>query len=137
MRSNHTICYSSKASEHLSPEDIQDIFEQTNTRNNKNKVSGILIYSLGNFFQVLEGDQEYIEELYTEKIKNDTRHTDIYEVFHKEATKPLFANYSSSFQTIENSEQLDKVKEYLALNSISSTTSEKLSRLLKSFLILD
>lgn len=137
MKSIYTICYTSKASRELSPEDVQDIFDHTSTRNNENNICGVLLYSLGNFFQVLEGDQEYIETLYDEKIKKDNRHSDIFEVFNKQALKPLFFDYSSNFQTIESNDHLDEVKNYLERNSISSTTSEKLSRLLRSFVILD
>ncbi|WP_379953287.1 BLUF domain-containing protein [Dokdonia sp. R78006] len=137
MKSVYTICYFSKASEDLSEEEIQEIFDHTNERNNERGVRGILLHSFGNFFQVLEGDEEYLTNLYTTKIKHDTRHHSVFEVINKESTKSLFEEYNSRFQTIENREQLDEIKAYLKVHSIQSTTSDKLSRLLRSFIILD
>ncbi len=137
MKSVYTICYFSKAAEDLSEEEIHEIFDHTNERNNERGVRGILLHSFGNFFQVLEGDEAYLTNLYNTKIKPDTRHSNVFEVINKESPKSLFEEYNSRFQTIENREQLDEVKAYLKLHSIQSTTSDKLSRLLRSFVILD
>ena len=137
MKPIYTICYFSKASEDLTDKEIQAIFDHTDTRNNDIGIRGILLHSLGIFFQVLEGDEEYLTHLFDTKIKNDTRHKEVFEVINKKGTKALFECYNSRFQTIENKDQLDEIKAYLAMHAIQSSTSDKLSRLLKSFIILD
>ena len=137
MKLVHTICYFSKAIEELTHEDIYEIFGKTDKNNNKAGITGILLHSLGNFFQVLEGDEKQITDLYKNKIKLDSRHHNLFEVINKREHKPIFAQYDSRFQTVDNKEQLDEIKQYLASQAIQSSTSEKIARLLKSFVILD
>lgn len=137
MKSPFTICYTSKSRPDLTEEEIKDVFSYTSNANDANNVKGILLHSFGNFFQVLEGEEAYLVDLYENKIKKDNRHTDLYEVFNKKSVKPVFGTYSSSFEILENSEQLDALKLYLDQNKASSTTSEKLSRLLKPFIVLE
>ncbi len=136
MKHLYTICYVSKASEHITNDDVKDIFKITESTNNATGISGILLHSFDNFFQVLEGEKKDLIHLYEEKIKKDTRHTDIYEVFNREMETPIFSNYLSQFLTITTSIQLDDIRKYLNANRTNST-SEKLSRLLKPFMIFD
>ena len=137
MKLPYTICYVSKSKPDLSESQIKDIFTHASTVNNKCDVRGILLHSLGNFFQVLEGDEKYLIDLYENKIKKDPRHENIYEVYHKKTAKPVFTNYSSQFNIVEDSEQLEAIQVYLEENKISSTTSDKLSRLLRPFMLID
>ncbi|WP_034917615.1 BLUF domain-containing protein [Gillisia sp. CAL575] len=136
MKQTHTICYVSKANPNLTIEEINEIFKLTEENNRLNHVRGILLHSLGNFFQVLEGEEKYIEDLYENKILIDSRHSEVFEVYRRNVTKPVFQNYFSQFQAITTSSQLDKVRKYLELNKRDSI-SEKLSRLLNPFIIWD
>jgi hypothetical protein len=136
MKCLYTICYVSKASEHITKDDVKDIFKVTEQANNASGISGILLHSFDNFFQVLEGEKRDLEQLYEDKIKKDTRHSDIYEIFNKEMETPIFSTYLSQFLTITTSIQLDEIRKYLNSNRTHST-SEKLSRLLKPFIIFD
>lgn len=136
MKHLYTICYVSKESPHLTNDAIKDLFQVTEQANNANGISGLLLHSFGNFFQVLEGEKRDLEQLYENKIKKDTRHNDIYEVFNREMEMPIFSNYLSQFLTITTSIQLDEIRKYLNANRTNST-SEKLSRLLKPFIIFD
>ena len=137
MKPNYTICYISKSDPSLTEADIQKIFQWTNAKNNKYGVKGILLHAFGNFFQVLEGDKKLLLDLYENKIKEDSRHSDIYEVYNKKTTQPVFTEYSSQFNIIKSSNQLDNIKKYLDDHRVSSTTSDKLARLLKPFIMLD
>lgn len=136
MKLLYTICYVSKASEHLTDSDVRDMFKASVKANTTAQISGLLLYSFGNFFQVLEGERSCLERLYEDRIKQDTRHSNIYEVFCKVTETPVFSNYLSQFQTITTSIQLDEIRKYLISNRTNST-SEKLSRLLKPFMIFD
>lgn len=136
MKRLYTICYVSKASQHLTNDGVKEIFKFTEQANNASGTSGILLHSFGNFFQVLEGEKKKLEHLYEDKIMKDTRHSNIYEVFRKDMETPIFSNYLSQFQTITTAIQLDEIRKYLNSNRTNST-SEKLSRLLKPFMIFD
>ncbi len=133
----YTICYFSKVAPDLTDEEIQEIFDHTYHQNNEKGVCGILLHTMGNFFQVLEGDEAYLTDLYENRIKTDPRHHSIFEVIHKSGSDPVFTTYNSRFQTIDNSDQLNEVKKYLQKHAIRSSTSDKLARLLKSFIIFD
>jgi UDP-2,3-diacylglucosamine pyrophosphatase LpxH len=130
----YTLCYVSKAAVGLNNTAIEDIFLTTLQNNTRKGIHGILLYGMGDFFQVLEGDEKMIESLYEEQIKADPRHSDIFEVIRKETKKPIFSAYSSLFTIVKTDEQLEQIKAYLKQNSIH-TTSEKLSRLLNPFLL--
>lgn len=136
MKRLYTICYVSKASEDITNDDVEDVFKVTKEANTASGISGILLYSFGNFFQVLEGEKKDLERLYENKIKKDSRHGNIYEVFRRDMATPIFSNYFTQFQTVTTSIQLDEIRKYLNTNQINST-SEKLSRLLKPFIIFD
>lgn len=136
MKPLHTICYISKADPGLTKAMINEIFQITETNNNACNISGILLHSLGNFFQVLEGEEDMLKTLYEDKIKNDTRHSNIYEVYNRSAVNPIFANYISQFKTITTHGQLEEIRNYLHSNR-SESTSDKLSRLLQPFIIFE
>ena len=136
MKRLYTICYVSKASEDITNVDVEDIFRVTKQANNASGISGILLYSFGNFFQVLEGDKKDLQRLYENQIKKDTRHSNIYEVFQREMKTPIFSNYFTQFQTVTTSIQLDEIRKYLNTN-LTNDINEKLSRLLKPFMIFD
>ena len=136
MKLLYTICYVSKAAENITNKDVEDVFKVTEKANNDSGISGILLHSFGNFFQVLEGEKKMLEKLYEDQIKKDKRHHNIYEIFHTPTKTPIFANYFSKFQTITTSIQLDEIRSYLNSN-LTNSNSEKLSRLLRPFMIFD
>ena len=61
---NYAISYVSTAAEGISKEDIQDLLELSSRKNNDHNITGILLYSNGNFFQVLEGEKLLINSLF-------------------------------------------------------------------------
>lgn len=128
----YTICYLSKVSPHLTETQIQEIFNHTYAQNNKKGICGILLHTMGNFFQVLEGDEAYLTDLYENRIKKDPRHHSIFEVIHKEGSDPVFTSYSSRFLTIEDSDALNDIKTYVKKHAVVSSTSDKIARLLNT-----
>ncbi|WP_031428548.1 BLUF domain-containing protein [Flavimarina sp. Hel_I_48] len=135
MKLPHTICYISKSIKSLTHEDIQDILEHAEATNTECKVSGVLLHSMGNFFQVLEGGKEHITALYN-KILKDPRHTDVFEVYNHPSAKPVFLDYQSNFHVVKDNERLEWIRKYLVQNR-SSETSAKLTRLLRPFIFFE
>lgn len=131
----YTICYISKSKDSLSEKDIKEILEHALVENNRCEVSGVLLHSLGSFFQVLEGNKEHVQALY-KNILDDDRHYDIFEVYNKSSAKPVFMEYESNFHLVTSNETLDQIRKYLNEHKTSST-SEKLTRLLKPFIFFD
>jgi hypothetical protein len=134
MKQLYTICYVSKASTTLTNSQIEDLFEYTAAWNNKHGVSGILLHSIGNFFQVLEGTEKVLLSLFT-RIKEDSRHGELYEIFNKRTSHPVFENYKSTFDIVKTNGDLKMLITYLNQDN-SNSTNLKLKRLLKPFDIL-
>ena len=130
----YTLCYVSKAAENLNASSVEDIFLTTQSNNTQKNISGILIYGMGNFFQVLEGEETVVEKLYEDYIKDDPRQSDIFEVIRRKTETPIFETYSSLFTIVKTTKQLEHIKAYLKQHRINST-GEKLGRLLNPFLL--
>jgi hypothetical protein len=131
MKQLYTICYVSKASTALSNSQIEDLFEYTAAWNNKHEISGLLLHSMGNFFQVLEGAEKVLLSLF-ERIKEDSRHGELYEIFNKRTSHPVFENYKSTFDIVKTNDDLKILITYLNQDK-SNSTNHKLKRLLKPF----
>ncbi len=74
------ICYVSNSSLELSEAQIQELLSETQYLNNKNNIKGLLLFSDGNFFQVIEGETAKVNNLW-QKIKKDDRHKSIIKIF--------------------------------------------------------
>ena len=131
---NYTICYISKAREGLSDPEIEQIFANTKQKNNNANIKGILLYGFGNFFQVLEGDKKIIEDLYLNKICDNTRHSDIQTIINYQINDPIFNAYSTEFNIVKTNDQLDSIKTYLNQNNLHHL-SKNIQRMLNPFLL--
>lgn len=70
------LTYISKFSRSLTDKDIENIGLVSAHNNRPNNITGVLLCLAGIFFQILEGDEDKIDEVY-EKILNDDRHIEI------------------------------------------------------------
>ncbi len=70
------LIYISRITTGTTSDDLQKIAEVSQRNNRKLEVTGVLLYLSGLFFQILEGDEQNIDNLY-EKILVDERHKDI------------------------------------------------------------
>ncbi|MDC7994493.1 BLUF domain-containing protein [Altibacter sp. HG106] len=131
---SYTICYVSKAQEHCTEEDIQNIFDETQQHNLANNIHGILLYGFGNFFQVLEGNKEIVERLF-QKICEDERHQRVEVLIRHYITIPIFATYSSKFNIVKTNRELEAVRTYLDTHKESNPFSDKVHRLIHPFII--
>ncbi len=92
----HTISYVSTCDKNLKDIDIHNLLNFVKEHNNNNNITGILMYSEGNFFQIIEGEKKTIIDLF-EKIKLDSRHYNIIKIFSRESSNKAFSEYDSSF----------------------------------------
>lgn len=97
----YAISYVSTVSSSLYDEEIQEALHFSKNWNNDNSITGILLYSQGNFFQVLEGDQEKLKKLF-QRIKDDERHYDIITIFEKEVEAQKFDEYDAGFISLDS-----------------------------------
>ncbi|MBQ4804936.1 BLUF domain-containing protein [Aquimarina sp. MMG015] len=127
-----TISYVSTASRFLTNSDINELFEFVKINNNSLNITGILMYSDGNFFQILEGEKTLIKDLF-QNILADSRHYDVIKIFDHEMIQPSFSKYNSSFTTINRKSEHLELKSFLekertnnpeTFNSVSYLTNK-------------
>jgi hypothetical protein len=70
------LSYVSRSTRPLTRDEITEITTQSQERNQKIGVTGMLLSSGGIFYQVLEGPPDEVDKLY-QKIAADTRHKDV------------------------------------------------------------
>ncbi|WP_081415714.1 BLUF domain-containing protein [Aquimarina latercula] len=131
-----TISYVSTASRFLTNSDVNELFEYVKVNNNRLKITGILMYSDGNFFQILEGEKKLIHDLF-KKILLDSRHYDIIKIFDHEMTKPSFSKYNSNFSTINKRSEHSELQQFLEKEkSNNPETFKSISYLTNKFMQL-
>ncbi|GAA4270756.1 BLUF domain-containing protein [Aquimarina gracilis] len=108
----YTISYVSTVSPDLSETDIADLMSYVKQHNNFLDITGILIYSDGNFLQVLEGEKETVKILF-ERIKKDPRHYNIIKMLDKEIKDNAFSKYHSSFTVISGHYSHTELQQFL------------------------
>lgn len=130
---SYTICYTSKAINNLSISEVESVFDATMSNNRVQGITGILLYSSGYFFQVLEGNQKEVKELFYETIYSDNRHFELFVVMEKFAEKSFFESYSTEFTVVKSRQDYYNLKGYIEANFVDSD-SEKIKRLLAPFI---
>ena len=90
------LIYISAATVDFTNEDLTTLMQKARANNTKVDVSGMLIYHEGSFFQVLEGPEEHVLEIY-DLIADDPRHDDVKLLLKSEVEKRSFADWSMGF----------------------------------------
>ena len=126
------ISYVSTASRGLPQEEIVKFMEETQIRNNKHGVNGFLIYSEGNFFEVIEGEEIKIKDLF-KVIKEDTRHKNILMIFEKEVDKPFFEDKDANFISENTQHRSMDVRNFLYyIKDLDEGTQKTVKNILKA-----
>lgn len=94
----YRLAYVSTACDCLKLEDINNILESSNTNNHNLDITGILVYCNKHFFQILEGDEKEVKELF-ETISIDCRHDNVIKIQEGPIDKRSFGNWSMAFKS--------------------------------------
>ncbi|CAN5241557.1 hypothetical protein BH23BAC2_BH23BAC2_27200 [soil metagenome] len=108
----YAICYVSTVAKEVNEEEIDTLLENSANNNNNHDVRGILLYSEGNFLQVMEGDKKYVLDLYG-KIERDPRHHNIIQVLGKEIEQGAYDGYKSERITHNKKYNKNLLHDYL------------------------
>ncbi|MDT0677904.1 BLUF domain-containing protein [Autumnicola musiva] len=90
----YAFCYVSTASMDLNETILKNLMDQTLQQNLKNNIKGILLFSDGNFFQVLEGEKSFLLQLYS-KIEKDPRHQGLIQIVGKDISHGAYDSYET------------------------------------------
>ncbi|MHA6279037.1 BLUF domain-containing protein [Salinimicrobium sp. CAU 1759] len=88
----HVICYISSATKNFNDIEVEDLMDKWQEQNSKLDIKGILLYSEGHFFQVLEGEKKSVLSLF-QKIQQDARHTSVIQVLGKDVNRGSLDGY--------------------------------------------
>ncbi len=110
----YCIVYLSTSAGAFGEEELNTILQQSRQYNPAQGITGVMLYVRGSVIQVLEGDQDVLEALYS-KIEQDPRHTNISKIFSRPITKRLFADWDMGYETI-TVQQLENIKDIVKLD---------------------
>ena len=91
------LIYVSRATQEMSDADLLQLLEQSRTRNQRQNITGLLLYAGDKFFQVLEGELEDVEQIY-ESIFKDSRNTGNIVLEKQEIKERSFPTWSMGFR---------------------------------------
>ncbi len=93
-----TVVYRSQAVRELSPPELIDLTRVSAARNEREAITGLMLYDSGRFFQWLEGPADSVNRVMG-SICNDRRHTDIELLNNQSAEVRTFAGWSMKLAT--------------------------------------
>ena len=125
----YRIIYLSSGVKIFSDEEINDLLKVSRENNQKNGITGLLLYSEGNFMQILEGDKEAIERTY-EKIQNDSRHKNIILITNESITQRNFSEWKMGYSIVDP-EFLNKHPE---INPFELKKTSKIDTIITTFI---
>lgn len=135
----HRLIYLSSATRPMSDEDLEAILSKARGKNEGLDVSGLLLYSDGDFFQLLEGPLKVIQDLYA-VIQVDDRHTGCIEIVCEPIEKREFEDWSMGFRRISREEvsgQVSGFNDLMERNKLDQDfvkkTSDEVLTFLKTF----
>ena len=130
-----TLVYISEAATPFTVPQLDELVAHSHQRNASRGISGLLLYSSGNFMQVLEGDELILDSLYS-KIESDPRHTNVRRLLFKGTQRRMFPDWGMNLGITERTvaidrESVDKVMLRLRLvrDNIEQVETEALSLL--------
>lgn len=129
----YAISYVSTAAKELTEQTIEATLNFSKNWNNDNKITGMLLFSEGNFFQVLEGDQKTLQDLFG-RIQNDKRHYDIIKIFEKEVAEHAFDTYEVDFISMDaRYDQNDMPAYFSQIKSLNPAIQTSVNYILQKF----
>ncbi|GAA3556148.1 hypothetical protein GCM10022197_09130 [Microlunatus spumicola] len=93
------LVYSSAAVRPLAHEALVDLLEQSRTRNDDARVTGMLLYRDSRFLQLLEGDERVVRDLYA-RIAGDARHREVRTVGERRRLLRQFPTWTMAFRDL-------------------------------------
>ena len=128
------LAYASAAVATFDDESLEALLKLARTNNAARRISGLLLYHQGSFFQILEGEEAQIEALF-EHIQKDPRHCNSTVVLRRDIDERNFGDWSMGFHKpakgcsvpVEGFVDLMQIREASELNLAGSArTAERM-----------
>ena len=95
----HHLIYLSQVTRPLSAKALTYLLDQARQANERQHLTGVLVYGNKRFIQLLEGEQASLEQAYA-RICQDPRHQHLYKVADYPIAARRFADWPLAFQTL-------------------------------------
>ncbi len=95
-----TLAYVSRATTPFTDEDLTNLLSLSRSNNESRGITGMLLYCSGSFFQIVEGPQSAIDQLY-DILLDDKRHCDIRRLIYRDTQARAFAQWSMAFKKFD------------------------------------
>jgi len=129
------LIYSSAATPEFNPADLTTIMQIARSKNAQQSITGMLLYTAGSFFQVLEGDEARLTELFA-RISLDPRHRNVTKIIQEPIAQRSFGHWTMGCVEVAPTE-LEKIE---GLNdffqhgsSLTNLDSGRAKKLLSAF----
>lgn len=97
------LMYASAAAPGTDASDRKAILQVSRSNNSQRSVTGMLLYTSGSFFQVLEGDEATLKQLFA-TIVSDPRHRNVTKIIHEPIAQRAFGDWTMGFSEVDPSE---------------------------------
>ena len=97
------VIYGSESAVDLSDEQIGVLLERARRMNQAANITGILLLIEGSFFQILEGDPQAVDQLYS-KIARDPRHRRVVKLIEEPIRERDFQDWSMGLARLKSKE---------------------------------
>ena len=95
------LIYISVATKTMSEDDLISLLKQSRERNERQDVTGMLLFKDGSFLQVLEGTEKDVDQIYR-SICLDKRNAGHYLIERKEIDERNFPDWRMGFENVSN-----------------------------------
>ena len=129
----YAICYISNSRD-LNYQQTEELLKFCQDQNKLFGIKGVLLYSEGSFFQILEGEKQIVLGLF-EKIKKDPRHHELIQIIGREIDRGSFDGYKVDIISENLKYDPEVPREYIeALKGIPLDVRKPMERMLKMFI---
>lgn len=97
------LIYISSATKNLDHHELGNLLKAARKNNERNGITGILIYKAGNVLQYLEGGANEVDITFNH-ISVDPRHHDIYKMYEGEIEDRIFKDWTMGFRDFDKEE---------------------------------
>jgi Sensors of blue-light using FAD len=100
MNSLHSIAYVSSAVNMFSESELELLLQQVRQRNIELEITGLLLYSTGNFMQYLEGGRAGVQSVFA-SIARDPRHRRVVTIMDEPIQTREFSEWAMAFRNVD------------------------------------
>jgi hypothetical protein len=114
--------YTSTATADLTSEELVTLLQRVRSLNQAREITGMLLYSERNFFQVLEGPVDVVDDCFT-RIEHDPRHARVTQIIREAITQRSFADWTMGFAEMDSSDlrEIEGLNDFFAARSCLDT----------------